>query len=219
MSLEKLEKLDIIESTVKSIQANLTKLESRTQKLEKFHAPAQLKQKFKAFSQSQQTYDSQLNDLRAQIKECKEKTEERETKSLYLEAYSRHENLKFMNITEDTSLENGREDTEERLRSFMERELGYTNARNVEIQRVHRIGKITSDKTRPILARFLMYKDCQEILSLGHRLKDTNFQIFKDLPKEIISRRKAQMESFKTAKKHAVSFLHLSVNPSQISYI
>ena len=109
-----------------------------------------------------------------------------------------------MNITEDTSLENGREDTKEVLRSFMERELGYMNARNVEIQRVHCIGKITSNKTCPILARFLRYKDCQEILSLGHRLKDTNFHIFKDLPKEIISRCKAQMESFKTAKKHGV---------------
>ena len=117
-----------------------------------------------------------MNDLREQNKECKERAEESETKTLYLEAYSRRENLKFMNITEDTSQENGREDTEEVLRSFMERELGYMNARNVEIQRVHRIGKITSNKTRPILARFLRYKDCQEIFSRtqaqGHKLSN-----------------------------------------------
>ena len=134
--LEKLEKLNIIESTVKSIQANLRKLELRTQNLEQFRAHAkkeiedlhegvrfaeeQLKQKSKAFSQSQQTYDSQLNDLRAHIKECKERAEESETKNLYLEAYSRHENLKFMNITQDARLENGNQDTEEVLRSFME---------------------------------------------------------------------------------------------------
>ena len=161
--LEKLEKLDIIESTVKSIQANLAKLESWKQKLEQFKeyakkeiedlqerarfAEEQLQQKLKAFSQSQQTYDSQLNDLLVQIKECKEQAAECETKNLYLEAYSRRENLKFMSITEDTSLENGKEDTEEVLRSFMERELGYMNARSVEIQRVHRIGKVTSDRT------------------------------------------------------------------------
>lgn len=59
----------------------------------------QLKQKLKAFSQSQQAYDSQLNDLRVQIKECKEKADETKTRNLYLEAYSRCENLKFMNIT------------------------------------------------------------------------------------------------------------------------
>ena len=66
--LEKLEKLDKIESTVKSIHANLTKLEARTQKLEHLQAHVkkeiedlqegarfaeeQLKQKFKAFNQS-----------------------------------------------------------------------------------------------------------------------------------------------------------------------
>ena len=130
--LEKLEKLNIIESTVKSIQANLTKLESRTQDLEQFQAHAkkeiedlhegvrfakeQVKQMFKAFSQLQQTYDSQLNDIRAHIKECKERAEESETENLYLEAYSRRENLKYMNITQDTRLENGRQDTEEVLR-------------------------------------------------------------------------------------------------------
>ena len=38
--LEKVEKLDIIESTLKSIQANLTKLESRTQKVEQFQTHA-----------------------------------------------------------------------------------------------------------------------------------------------------------------------------------
>lgn len=113
--LEKLEKLNRIDSTVNSIQANLLKLESRTEKLEQFQAHVkkeieglqdgarfteeQLKQKFKAFSQSQQAYDSQLNDLRVQIKECKEKADETKTRNLYLEAYSRCENWKFMNIT------------------------------------------------------------------------------------------------------------------------
>ena len=77
------------------------------------------------------------------------------------------------------------------------------NARNMEIQQVHRIGTITRDNT-PILARFLRYKDCLEIPALGHRVKDTKVQIFKDLPKEIISRWKAQMESFDTVKKNGV---------------
>ena len=74
----------------------------------------------------------------------------------------------------------------------MERDLGYREARNVEFQRVHRIGKSKDGNPRPILARFLRYKDCQQIFSLGHRLKGTNFQMFRDLPQEIIARRKAQ---------------------------
>ena len=57
-------------------------------------------------------------------------------KNLYLEAYSRQENIKFMNIpSEETS--DHIEDTEETLRSFLEHELGFIDARSVEIQHVH----------------------------------------------------------------------------------
>ena len=91
--------------------------------------------------------------------------------------------------------------TEEVLRTFLERDLGYREARNVEFQRVHRIGKSKDGNPRPILARFLRYKDCEQICSLGHRFKGTNFQMFRDLAQEIIARRKAQMEAFKDAGK------------------
>ena len=49
------------------------------------------------------------------------------------------------------------EDTEEILRGFLEREVGYVDAQNVEFQRVHRTGK-TKDENPPLmLARFLRY--------------------------------------------------------------
>ena len=51
------------------------------------------------------------------------------------------------------------EDTEEIVRDFLERKLGYLDARNVQFQRVHRTGKTKEGNTRPILARFLRYKD------------------------------------------------------------
>ena len=44
----------------------------------------------------------------------------------------------------------------------------------------------------------------QQIFSLGHRLKVTDFQIFRDLPTEIINKRKRQMETFKEAKKRGI---------------
>ena len=61
-----------------------------------------------------------------------------ETKKLYLEAYSRRENIKFENINE---FEEGsdKEDTGEVLCLFMETELGFMHASTVE--RVHRLGK------------------------------------------------------------------------------
>ena len=99
------------------------------------------------------------------------------TKSLYLESYSRRENIKFTNIEESTEIGGRNEDTEEVLRTFLERDLGYREARNLEFQHVHRIGKSKDGNPCPILVRFLRYKDCQQIFSLGHRPKGTNFQI------------------------------------------
>ena len=66
-----------------------------------------------------------------------------EDKNLYLEAYSRRENIKFENIPEEPT---GKEDTETVLRSFMERDLGFSDAADVEI-RVHRLGKRRETET------------------------------------------------------------------------
>ena len=128
-----------------------------------------------------------------------------------------YNNIKFMNIEESVEV-GGRssEDTEDVLRIFLERDLGYREARNVEIQRVHRIGKSRDGNPRPILARFLRYKDCQQIFLLGHRLKDTNFQMFRDLPWEIISRRKLQMGAFKDARRNGVAASFSQSQPDKL---
>ena len=56
------------------------------------------------------------------VNENEEGRKEMETKFLYLEAYSRRGNIKFMNIAVDSTEE--REDVEETLRSFLGRDLG-----------------------------------------------------------------------------------------------
>ena len=57
---------------------------------------------------------------------------------MYLEGYSRHENIKFENITEEKT---DKEETEKVLRTFLETKLGFDDGANVEIQRVHRLEK------------------------------------------------------------------------------
>ena len=186
--LEKLKKLDSIENTVRKIEVSLAKLEARTAKLDFFQEKAasdieQLKfgqdlieknqeKAQKATAKKLEALDKKLAELGEKEKLIDSKIEELNTKDLYLEAYSRRENIKFNNIEESSPSGSREEDTEEVLRSFMERELGYGDARSVEIQRVHRLGKKRSDgESRPILARFLRSKDCDKILSLGHRLR------------------------------------------------
>ena len=149
--------------------------------------------------------------LESKEQEIDSKMEELKTKDLYLEAYSRRENIKFINIREP------QEDTEEKLRNFLEDELGYRDASTVEIQRVHRLGKKKNDdEPRPILARFLPYKDCEDILSLGHGLQGSNFQMFRDMPYEIVKRRNEQMATLKKAKQLNILASFSRVQPDKL---
>ena len=144
--------------------------------------------------------------LGARIKEV-------EDQHLYLEAYSRRENLKFENIPENVA---SGEDTESILRSFLERDLGYVDAASVEIQRVHRLGKKKEGKSRPILARFLRFKDCQSMLALGPRLRETNYRMYQDLPFEIVERRRTQMDTFKKARRNNIPASFSKAQPDKL---
>ena len=131
-----------------------------------------------------------------------------------MEAYSRRETIKFINIPE----EDEREDTKEIIRGFLERELGFMDARTVEIQRVHHVGKNTNESRKPraIIAKFLRAKDCDKILSLGFHLCDTNSQMYRDLPREIVTRRKAQMATLKKARQHKVHAVFSKAEPDKL---
>ena len=209
-----LEKLDTIELSLKKIESKLAKLETRTTELEAVKEEAkkdiselkdganfaskQLQEKSQELTKAQ----AEINELTRKVQKHEEAVKETESKCLYLEAYSRRENIKFMNIEEGP--QDQPEDTEEILRDFLERELGYVDAQNVEFQRVDRTAKTKDGNPRPILARFLRCKDVQNIFSLGHRLKGSKFQTFRDLPTEIVKRRRVQMETLKTAKRRGI---------------
>ena len=226
--LEKLEKLDTIELSLKKIESKLAKLETRTTELEAFKEEAkkdiselkdganfaekQLQEKSQELAKAQ----AEIAELTRKVQKHEEAVKETESKCLYLEAYSRRENIKFMNIEEGP--QDQPEDTEEILRDFLEPELGYVDAQNVEFQRVHRTAKTKDGNPRPILARFLRCKDVQNIFSLGHRLKGSKFQMFRDLPTEIVKRRRVQMDTFKTAKRRGIPAAFSQAQPDK-SYI
>ena len=227
-NIEKLEKLDIIEEAVNDLRKSFDKLEGRIQTLEDAYKTTKqdvegLKESLNANNEDKQKTSERLgkfeektnsglaalekenNKLSALVKEI-------ENKNLYLEAYSRRENVKFENIPE----EDPKEDTEMVLRSFLERELGFSDAANIEIQRVHRLGKKKEEKPRPILARFLRYKDCEKLYSLGHRLRGTDFKMYQDLPFEIVERRRTQMETLKKAKRSNIPVAFSKAQPDKL---
>ena len=222
--LERLNKLDTIENSVKSIEANLANLKARTAKLEQFELTAakdikDLKQSCifngdscKEIQDRMDENNTKINSLLESEKMLRDQMNELRFKNLYLEAYSRRENIKFFSIPEEDD-----ENTEETLRNFMEDNLGYRNARTVEMQRVHRLpGRRSDSGPRPIIARFLRYKDVEDIFSLGRRLKGTEYQMFQDLPQEIIKRRREQMPTFKKAQRNGMRVSFSKSQPDKL---
>ena len=100
--------------------------------------------------------------------------------------------------------------------TFMETHLGFCDAANVEIQRVHRVGKKKDDKPRTIIARFLRFKDVEKLLSLGHQLRGTNYKVYQDLPLEIVQRRKKLMDAFKKARRNNIPAAFSKSQPEKL---
>ena len=107
--LERLKKLDVIESSsVKNIGTKLNSLEERTAVLENFRQTTEKDINDLNFTSSQLTeistelknYQAAIADLTQKAKASKELLNDLTTKTLYLEAYSRRKNIRFMNIGE-----------------------------------------------------------------------------------------------------------------------
>ena len=182
--LKKLEKLDAIESTLRDMSSRLTRTET-------------------AVDAGLTTLNKEVSELRGKLMEKEEQINNLHMKHLYLESYSRRENLKFFGIEEkEKNAEEGSEaiDTWVVLCEFLKTALGFQDPRpSIEIQCVHRVGKSVDGKPRPMLARFLRFPDRERILRQGFKLKDTEFMILQDFPREIIEERRKMMPKLKEA--------------------
>ena len=130
-----------------------------------------------------------------------EKTEKRirelEDQILYQDVYSRKENLRFFGIPEPAQ---GVEDTKEVIHKFFEQELEVENAREIEFQRIHRLGKTKPGQTRPIIARFLRFPERELIFKSVRELgEEADVKVYADLPKTIRDRRKKLWPKMKKA--------------------
>ena len=126
---------------------------------------------------------------------------------MYLETYSRRENVKFFGIDEvvpASEVDSPPEDTRDLVFKFLENKLRIENPRGrIEFQRVHRSNN-SSDKPRPIIARFLRYSDKEMAMDQARkelkRQEDKQFSVFDDIPEELYEIRKSQMKKFTEAR-------------------
>ncbi|KAJ8314098.1 hypothetical protein KUTeg_008659 [Tegillarca granosa] len=129
--------------------------------------------------------------IRKEIAEVKESNVE-------LQARSMRDNLVFSGIPEQDS-----ENTETVLMEIIAQKLEITE--KMEFHRVHRMGRKFNSKNRPIVAKFVNFKDRENVRKAGFtKLKGENnrsFGINEQFPREINERRKKLYPYYKSARR------------------
>lgn len=110
-----------------------------------------------------------------------------------LQCRSMKNNLIFRNLFEHKD-----ENTEEKIRVFIQRELGIDH--HIAFGNVHRFGKRVPGKSRPIVARFIYHQDLRLVLDRASYLRNSKFSIHEQFPKSIEDKRRTLYPILKQAK-------------------
>lgn len=217
--LVKLNKLDSIETTLNNLCAKMTIVESDVSKLK--DAARVTEDNLKKMDDGLQFMNTEMEGLKLKITLLETAKEDLHTQQLYAESYSRRENLKFFGLAERETKDNqeGSEaiNTRNILFEFLRNGLGIeTPEKKIELQRVHRLGKPISGKTRPIIARFLRYQDREMVLRASFHLQDSEVKVLEDYPQEIIERRRKQIKKLKEAKKSGMKASFSKAEPDKL---
>lgn len=120
--------------------------------------------------------ETELGQLQQQREELHDAIED-------LQCRSMKNNLVFTGLKEHRN-----ENTEEKLREFIQCELGIDKV--IEFGNVHRFQKFVRGKHRPIVARFIFNNDRQAVKERGYMLRGTFFGINEQFPAGVEERRK-----------------------------
>ena len=100
-----------------------------------------------------------------------------------IESYSRRNNLKFLNIANQSSVESCEILMLDLFKKFD------ISLEDHQIERAHRLGGRHQAKS-PILVKFLSYKDRQQVFREKARFREHGIQVVEDFPKEVLQHRK-----------------------------
>ena len=153
-------KLETAIETVSQLKTTVNKLESAVEKAQE--DAKQLKENVATMDKGVSFLNSEVEELKSKEKEHLKTIKSLQDQIMYQELYNRRENLRFLGVPESMAEE---EDTREVIYQLLEKELGIEEVRRIDFQRIHRIGKKSSE-VRPIIARFLRFQFKMENLSL-----------------------------------------------------
>ena len=109
------------------------------------------------------------------------------------------------------------ENTIEIVYNFLEDKLKITNAREkIEFQRIHRLGKPKSGSPRPIIARFLRYREKQLVMDQDRKHTDTDLYVYDDIPKMVYDSRKGQRKKLQQAREKGLTANFSKAQPDKL---
>ena len=128
LALSKLDKLDTIEKRLKSVIASISSIEETVGRLDQEvvslkDKTSKTETRVNELEEGARFNDLELSDVKRDSKKAQFDTEELRKQLLYLEAYSRRENLKFARIPENVPEGQQMENTKELVYGFLEKEL------------------------------------------------------------------------------------------------
>lgn len=141
-------------------------------------------------SNANNTMMKELNFMRSDFENLNER-------HLDLQMRSMRDNLIFEGI-----LETQEENTEEILKEFINSEMNITD--EPQFHRVHRMGRKTQGRPRPIVAKFVLHTEREKVRKAAFStLRGKPFGINEQFPKEILvnNRRKLLYPQYKQAKR------------------
>lgn len=133
------------------------------------------------------THDD-LTYLHEEVHSLRDENKSLREKVLQLETQDRRNNLRFLNIPEPTGNETWN-DCEEKVLTIIDK-LGIDSTM-IRIERAHRVGLASANKTRHIIVKFLSYRDREQVLQTFHKKRASvrDVIIREDWPQIIEERR------------------------------
>lgn len=137
-----------------------------------------------------------VSNVEAEISSMKKEIEDNQDKLDYLENQSRRSNVRISGIDEQPN--ESWDDTEVKVKEVLEKM--DIPSEDVDIERAHRTGR-PNQRARQIVVKFLRYKDRENVLKSGKKLKGTGIYVNEDLSSRVIKRRYEQQDKLMEARR------------------
>jgi hypothetical protein len=200
----KLSKLDVIEMKLATLDASVSDMKEdikglKTQTVTMDSSLTMMNETVEQNKNKLEGMEDNINDLKTTVDYLRNENDFLKKQQIDQQIRSMRDNLIFTGIQETES-----ENTEEVLQNFLYKEMEVSAP--LEFHRVHRLGANQRGKTRPIVAKFVYYKDRERIRRAAPtQLQGKRFGINEQFPKEINDRRKKLYPFYKEAKRQRKS--------------